>query len=266
MIEFFSLSKLGWLLVQPVTAVLVALVVVWLLVWRGRVVFARWLIVLVAVCYGAIVFSNIGQLMLLPLENRFSVPDQPPQAIAGIIVLGGGFDGRVTQRRGGYALGESGDRFTEAVALARRLPNAPIIVSGGDASFIGTTEGDALIAPRFFEAMGVDRGRVLIEDQSRNTAENARFTAQLIERAGLPADATYIVITSAFHMPRAMESFAQTPLSILAWPVDFRTAGDETFTIGRDDPLRALSEFNLALREWIGIAVYRISGGLAASN
>lgn len=266
MIEFFSLSKFGWLLLQPVTAVLVALVAVWFLLWRGWVVFARRLIVLVMVCYGVVVFSNIGQLMLLPLESRFSVPDQPPLGVAGIIVLGGGFDGRVTQRRGGYALGESGDRFTEAVALARRLPDVPIIVSGGDASFIGTTEGDALIAPRFFEAMGVDRARVLIEDQSRNTTENAILTAGLIERADLPDDATYIVITSAFHMPRAMESFGRTSLSVLAWPVDFRTAGDETFTIGRDDPLRALSEFNLALREWIGIAVYRIKGGSAASN
>ncbi|MGB7433258.1 MAG: YdcF family protein, partial [Ahrensia sp.] len=184
------------------------------------------------------------------------------QPVAGIIVLGGGFDGRVTRGRGGYALGEAGDRFTEAVTLAQRYGEVPIIISGGDASFIGTTEGDAAIAPRFFEALGVSASRVMLEDRSRNTHENAIFTAALIE--DLPdRDGAWILVTSAFHMPRSVASFSLTPLAIIAWPVDYRTAGDERFVMGRDDPLRAIAEFNLAVREWIGIFVYRLTSRAA---
>lgn len=255
--EFFSVSKLVWLLIQPVTAVLAAMVVTNVLLWSGRNVFARRFLLLVCVSYGFVLFTNIGQLMLLPLENRYPKPALSQEGdIAGIIVLGGGFDGRVTASRGGYALGEAGDRFTEAVTLARRYSDAPIIISGGDASFIGSTEGDAAIAPRFFASLGIDPSRIVLEDRSRNTHENAIFTAALIET--LPVrEGRWILVTSAFHMVRSVESFAATQLDIIAWPVDYRTAGDERFTVGRDDPLRAVSEFNLAVREWIGIAAYR---------
>lgn len=253
------MSKLGWLLIQPVSAVFVAFVLALLFLWCGRLVLARRFLLGVLVAYGLMLFSNVGQLLLLPLENRYQVPSFPnADDVAGIIVLGGGFDGRVTRARGGYALGEAGDRFTEAVALALRYPEAPIIISGGDASFIGTTEGDAAIAPRFFSSMGIDAGRILLEDKSRNTYENAIMTAGLINRLKL-GDGRWILITSAFHMTRTMESFATTSLNIVPWPVDFRTAGDENLVVGRDDPLRAVSEFNLAVREWIGIAIYRFT-------
>lgn len=258
-VEFFSVSKLAWLLIQPVSAVFVALLLGVVLLWMGRVLLARAFLLAVAVAYGFVIFSNVGQLLLLPLENKYTKPAlDDAQPVAGIIVLGGGFDGRVTQGRGGYALGEAGDRFTEAVSLAQRFGDVPIIISGGDASFIGTTEGDAAIAPRFFEALGVSASRVLLEDRSRNTHENALYTAALID--DLPnRDGAWIVVTSAFHMPRSVASFALTPLEIIAWPVDYRTAGDERFRLGRDDPLRAIAEFNLAVREWIGIFVYRLT-------
>lgn len=261
--DFFVLSKLFWLFVQPIVLIWLALglACITLLVAGRRLVGLSCAVMFAAA--GLVMFSNLGALWLQQLENTFPERDVASLNDAvGIIVLGGGFDGRVTQGRGGFALGESGDRFVEAAALARRFDAMPVIVTGGEASLIGTTEGDAAIAPRFFERLGVETDRLRLEDQSKNTWQNATLTADLIAATG-QAKGPWVLITSAFHMRRSVGCFRQAGVDVIAWPVDYRTAGDESFALGRDDPGRALNEFSIALRESIGLAVYSWTGRMA---
>ncbi|GAB4354380.1 MAG: YdcF family protein [Oricola sp.] len=256
---FFILSKIGWLLIQPLGLLAAALAVLFLLALRRKAGFSA---VLAGVSLAGLLAAsqtNAGRLLLQPLENRYARPasSPAPDDVAGIIVLGGGFDGFVTVARGGFELGDSGDRFVEAVRLARLYPQVPVVVSGGEAALIGHAEGDASIAPRFFEALGIDASRLILEDRSLNTYQNAVLT-----RAVLPNDAKgkWLLVTSAFHMPRSVGAFRKQGVPIIPWPVDYRTSGRETLSFGRNNPAAAMGEFSDALREWLGLLVYRMTG------
>ncbi|WP_421851219.1 YdcF family protein [Oricola sp.] len=262
---FFLISKIGWLVIQPLGLIglcLLASAVFALTGWRIWAVAAALtgLAILVASAQ-----TNLGRLALQPLENRFPRPSAEPAAedVAGIIVLGGAFDGHVTRFRGGFELGEAGDRFTEAVRLAKRYGDAPVVVTGGDASLIGKTEGDASVAVRFFGSFGIDRRRLILEAHSLNTYENAQLTAAMLPEG---RSGRWLLVTSAFHMPRSMGAFRLFDVAVMPWPVDFRTGGEERFSIGRDDPLDAFGELSLAMREWIGLQVYGMTGRIASTE
>jgi uncharacterized SAM-binding protein YcdF (DUF218 family) len=107
-------------------------------------------------------------------------------------------------------------------------------------------------------AMGVARDRVTIEDKARNTDENARFTAAIVHPE---ASQRWLIVTSAFHMPRAMGVFEKAGFHPIAYPVSFYTSGRWVDDLSPTfDPLGNLKTFVLALHEWIGLAAYRASG------
>ena len=200
---FYYLSKIAWLGIQPVGLLTLCFASILLVSFLRSRKLLRLLAFLGLLFVLGAAQTNVGRLMLQPLENRFARPGEipPPGRVAGIIVLGGGFDGYVTQRRGGFELGESGDRFVETLRLAKALPDVPVVISGGEASLIRTTEGDASIAVRFFTEFGIDENRLILENRSLNTHENAALTKTVI--AGLPKG-DWLLVTSAFHMPRSV--------------------------------------------------------------
>jgi uncharacterized SAM-binding protein YcdF (DUF218 family) len=107
-------------------------------------------------------------------------------------------------------------------------------------------------------AMGVAPDRVTIEDKARNTEENARFTAAIVHP---DASQRWIVVTSAFHTPRAMGVFEKAGFHPIAYPVSFYTTGTwEGDLRPIFDPVGNLKTFVLALHEWIGLAAYWASG------
>jgi uncharacterized SAM-binding protein YcdF (DUF218 family) len=194
--------------------------------------------------------------MLNPLEERFPRPVLP-ESVSGIVVLGGGFEGAINLARGGYELNSGGDRFVEAAILARRFPEARVAVSGGTGTLFLQGEADADIAPRLLTALGIAPDRLILENRSRNTYENALFTKRLVSpRAG----ETWLLITSAFHMPRSMALFRKAGFPVLPWPVDYRTSGVEGVGVFRDNPADSLQNLTMAIREWIGLLAYRLSG------
>ncbi len=195
--------------------------------------------------------------MMHPLEDRFQRPVSLPEKIDGIVVLGGGFEGGVNLVRGGHELNSSGDRFVEAAILAARYPEAKVVVTGGTGNLILEGEGDGVTAPRLLTALGVAPGRLMLESQSRNTYENAVFTKNLVNAK--PGE-TWVLITSAFHMPRSVGLFRKAGFDVVPWPSDYRTSGKESVGISRDNPLDSLQNMSIALREWIGLLAYWMAG------
>jgi uncharacterized SAM-binding protein YcdF (DUF218 family) len=254
---FFIAAKTFWFLLQPINLIGILLfiaVCAQLLRWR-RLALASSIFAFLVVALS--VWSSLGPVMLRPLEDRFARPDPAPQQVTGVIVLGGGLEGAINLVRGGYELNSGGDRFVEAAVLARRYPEARIVISGGNGSLVLEGEGDADTAPRLLEALGVDRGRLVLENQSRDTFENAVFTRRMVE----PAEGeTWLLVTSAFHMPRSMALFRKAGFDVVPWPVDYRTRGDEQPGLATDNALDSLSATTMALREWIGLTAYRLSG------
>lgn len=256
---FFILAKVGWLVAQPIGLLTLALLAIVVALFLKAYRLARWIALIGLLVLVAATHTNLGRLIIQPLENRFARPTDLPDGdtVAGIIVLGGGFNGFVTRARGGFELNDAGDRFVEALRLARALPDKPLVISGGPASLIGVAEGDAPVATRFYTEFGLDPERLVLEQRSRNTFENGLYTKEAI--SGFPAG-RWLLVTSAFHMPRSAGVFRKQGIDVLPWPVDYRTAGDERFSFGRNDPAEAFLELSLALRERVGIAVYAVTG------
>ena len=253
---FFYISKIFWFFIQPLNFslfLLLAASVLAVVGWRrlsGALSFVGFLILALAA------WTSVGALMLNPLEERFPRPALP-EKVAGIVVLGGGFEGAINLARGGYELNSGGDRFVETAILARRFPDARVVVSGGTGTLVLEGEGDADTAPRLLTALGVAPDRLILENRSRNTYENASFTKEMVSPK--PGE-TWLLVTSAFHMPRSMALFRKANFPVQPWPVDYRTSGAEGIGLFRDNPADSLLNTTMAIREWIGLVAYWLSG------
>jgi len=253
---FFYAAKLIWFFLQPSTALILALAAGVLAIGLGAVRLGAGLVLVAAIGLLVAGFSPLGAALLLPLEDRFSrvEPDGP---VTGILVLGGGVDQRIGEARQAVTLTEAGDRLTEGVALALRYPEARLVFSGGSDQFVpdGNSEGEA--ARRFFLSMGIPADRITIEGRSRDTAENARFTKALVDPK--PGE-RWLLVTSAFHMPRSMGCFRAVGWDVLPWPADYRTADASDLTRFVSQPSVGLQRVDVAAKEWIGLLAYRLSG------
>ncbi len=253
---FFEVSKIFGFFAQPLNFCILLLglgVLATLLGWP-RLSFLAMTVVFVVMALGG--WTSLGARLLTPLEERFPRP-AAPDTVAGIVVLGGGLEGAINLARGGYELNSGGDRFVEAAILARRYPEAKIVISGGTGTLLLAGEGDADTAPRLLTALGVAPERLVLENRSRNTYENAVFTREMVTPK--PGE-TWLLVTSAFHMPRSVALFRKANFPVVPWPVDYRTSGTEGLGVFRDNPQDALQNTAVAIREWIGLVVYYFSG------
>ncbi|MBD8555400.1 YdcF family protein [Rhizobium sp. CFBP 8762] len=258
---FFLLSKLFWLVAQPLSLAFILIVLsvsAGLFGWRRlQMVWAGTAGLLLFVT----LFTTTGERLLAVLEDRFPNPPALTQPLSCMIVLGGAFSNEVTTSRGGIELNQAGDRYVEALRLAQLYPQARIVISGGDGSLSGSYEGDAAISQRFFQAFGIAPERLVLESTSRNTVENAANTKTLLDENGL---ANCALITSAFHMPRSIGIFRKQGIPVLPWPTDYRTQADTRLGFDFTQPSRNAQLMTTALREWIGLLAYSISGRTAA--
>ncbi|WP_298253685.1 YdcF family protein [Bradyrhizobium sp.] len=202
-------------------------------------------------------FSPIGKLLILPLEQRFPSWDASHGAPDGIVVLGGAIEPDLSAALGQPALGRSGDRIVAAAELARQYPNARIVFSGGNADLVGDTSAkEADYALTMLEALGVAKQRLTAERQSRNTIENAEFAKAVAK----PKEGErWLLVTSAYHMPRSMGLFRRAGFKVEAYPVDRRASRSEAFSFS-SVAIGGLDRTDVAMREWIGLTAYWLTG------
>jgi uncharacterized SAM-binding protein YcdF (DUF218 family) len=257
-IAFFVTSKLVGALLRPDTWIVLALIVIVLVLVMNRSRLALWFGSITLFLLVALAILPLGDLLLQPIERIY--PAQPLlDRVDGIIVLGGGEDVRASAYWGQMQLNEGGERYTAALALARRFPQARVLFTGGSGALrdlAGAKTSEASMAVRFFSDQGIEPKRLLLEGQSRNTAENARLSLTL----AVPAPSEqWVLVTSAFHMPRAMRSFeAAGWTGLVAWPVDYRTSA---FSDGIGwNLIWNLQVLNTAIREQVAQIAYRLSG------
>jgi uncharacterized SAM-binding protein YcdF (DUF218 family) len=251
----FLASKLLWALIRPNTLALVLALFGLMLLWRGRR-FGRWPLALGLGWYTSVFVLPVAAFLTLPLEERFPRPAPATAPVAGILVLGGAVEQLLTVAHGVPALNGAAERMTEAVALALRHPEAKLVFTGGSAAIVpgGPTEADT--ARRLFTSLGLPAERLVFEQESRNTHENAVLTHRLLRpREG----ETWILVTSASHMPRSVGVFRAAGWRVLPWPVNFTTGRDPALWYNWPFPTR-LNQAEGALREWVGLVAYRLMG------
>ena len=252
---FFVLSKLVWLVFSPVNFAILAALLAALLAFTRFARPARWIGLVATVALVLLAFSPLPRAVIRPLEDRFPQQDASKGPVAGIIVLGGA----IGMSRGDVVLNSSAARMIKAVELARLHPQAKVVFTGGSANLVAqveTTEADG--ARRLFEAIGLDPARLVLEDKSRNTRENAVFSRRLVDPK--PGE-RWLLVTSAWHMPRAMGVFRQAGFAVEAFPVDYWSKGTpDDFIRPYSRVHRAFETADNGFKEWVGLLAYRLSG------
>ncbi|MBN9585921.1 MAG: hypothetical protein BGN84_14730 [Afipia sp. 62-7] len=254
---FFYLSKIAGFFAIPSNAMVMLCVLgLLLLTSRYREAGARMIAAGVALL---LIFglSPASNLLLLPLSERFpawSAAGRPPD---GIIVLGGAIDPESSQARGSPELDSSGERMIAMLQLARRYPNARIVFSGGSAALVGEAVSEAPIVGDLLEDFGTARARIVLEGDSRTTAENATFTRQLVSPK--PGE-RWLLVTSAFHMPRSVGAFRKAGFEVEAYPVDWRSRGWSDALSPFGAVSLGLARTDTAIHEWIGLIAYWATG------
>lgn len=257
---FYLASKVFWVIAQPSSlcalAILIGLSVLALTRLR-RLGFAFAFGGLTLLLAGG--FLPIGNYLILPLEERFAneaLPDRS-ERIDGIIILGGFEDGWVSAGRNGLAVNEAAERLTEGVRLARLWPQAKIIFSGGVGGLLGRGSDAAGPVGGFLEDVGIDQGRIVLEPKALNTFQNAMFTRDILKPK--PGD-KWLLVTSAYHMPRSIGVFRAAGFDVAAAPVDFRTRDNRDLARLFSSIPDGLKRFDLGVREWIGLVGYWLTG------
>jgi uncharacterized SAM-binding protein YcdF (DUF218 family) len=206
-------------------------------------------------------FSPLGNWLLYPLESRFPVWDAARGAPDGIVVLGGPIDPDLSLAHDTAVFRGSVDRMIATAALALRYPTARIVYSGGNNNLVFDDRAKEIdYARAVFEALGVSGERLMMEGRSRNTWENAEFSKAL---ASPKNGERWLLVTSAYHMPRSVGVFRRIGFAVEPYPVDWRVGGRSDLLAFSIYSIEGLGRVEVALREWMGLAAYRISGKIS---
>ncbi len=253
---FFYLSKILWFLVNPGNILLVAIVVGVAMLWTRRYRAGRLLLGFCALAAILVATVPVGKNMIMTLENRFPMVRQLPERIDGIIVLGGIVNERLTRSRGQMSVGSGISRLLEFADLSKKYPNAKLVFTGGSGKILSQDIKEADVLEPLLAVLGIDTGRMIYENNSRNTFENATLTKLLVNPG---PDETWILITSAFHMPRSMGVFRKAGWNVIPYPVDYSYGADETQALFFSLP-GGLVTLSSGLHEWLGLVFYRLTG------
>jgi len=254
---FYIASKVLGYLLQPSVLLISLLVIGLLLLFTRFQKLAKTSIAIATIGFVVIAFTPLGYIMLAPLEYRIARSELPKE-VDGIVVLGGAFDSLTSSYHHKPQLWASAERVIEGVVLARKFPNAKLLYSGGHGNRAHKIKSEADIAGWFFDDLGTDRKRVLLESKARNTHENALFSLEL---AAPKSGETWLLVTSAFHMPRSVGIFRKAGWNdIKPWPVDFRTRGLKDWTRISSAARTHIAYVDVATREYIGLLAYWMTG------
>lgn len=255
---FFFLSKtLGVLLLPSNLLIGIGIVGLILLLTRFAAL-GRKLVIASVLLLTICGYSPVGNWLLYPLEARFPQWKQTGGAPDGVIVLGGAIDVNMSTVYGVPVFGGSVDRVIAAAGIARRYPDARILFSGGNTNLTGSDAAkEADLTAAVLESFGVPRSRLILERQSRNTYENAEFAKAM---AAPKQGERWLLLTSAYHMPRSIGIFRKVGFEVEPYPVDWRTAGRDSRSMFSEFLIAGLSRVDTASREWLGLLAYWLTG------
>ena len=255
----FFASKILALITQPLTWAILVLFVAWWLPAHKVQLMKRLLASALALIL-TMGWQPLPDFFIRQLESHY--PERSVETdfrdYAGVVVLGGALDsGYVAQAHLQPVLNSAAERMTSVVPLLQHNPQLRMLFTGGEGEFFGSGPTESERAKLFFDSLGVHGTKIQYESKSRNTYENAVLTAQM---PGVDITQRWLLVTSAWHMPRSMATFTKAGWNVQAYPVDFRTG---TATPWTAYSLRnGVEKWQLVLHEWVGITAYRLTGRL----
>lgn len=253
---FFYLSKYTWNVISPDSLFVILLTLCLLLLLSRQTVKATVLLTMLTSGILFLSFFSVGDWMLYPLDNRFQHNPELPEHIDGIIVLGGSISAERSLKWHQLETNLFHERISSFLQLARNYPDARLVFTGGNSSTDRSKPTEAQIAKPYFLNAGISPERLIIENKSRNTAENVSYTKLLVNPQ---PNENWLLITSAFHMPRAIGIFCRHDWKVIPFPVDHQTISSKYSPSGYN-LIHHADQLVLATREWIGLLAYYITG------
>ncbi len=259
---FLFFSKLLPIFLYPLGLSCVLLIVSLVLIWKKR---SRLAIIPISVTLFVLFLSSsawISDALVRSLEFQ-NLPTEIPTADA-IVVLGGSTESAIPPRPW-IEIREEGDRVLYAGKLYRDRKAPRLILSGGRVDWRPSSASEAEDMATLLETMGVPRTAMILESNSLNTRENAVNTQQILQAQGIQR---ILLVTSAMHMPRSLLIFKKLGIDAIPAPTDFTSiqvdqATQNSFAASILDTLPdadQLRRTNRALKEYVGILVYRLRG------
>jgi uncharacterized SAM-binding protein YcdF (DUF218 family) len=220
--------------------------------WKAgrRVIFTT-----VAITFVTIVVPTGFQLMSF-LENRFPEITEIPSDAKGIILLGGSFDLRTSAALGRPSYNMAGGRIIDFMGLINKYPHLPILFTGAGA-VANPKANESAIMKDVLVSFGVDLNRVTFEDRSKSTIENAKLSYDLIKPK---AEDKWVLVTSAFHMPRSVALFRAAGWNVIPCPVDYHLQKDISWFSPNFDLSTGLLMWSHGIREIGGMSTNYLAG------
>ncbi len=202
--------------------------------------------------YSTFLFSSIliiyvfsirptAELLLFPLEHKYSEERKDISGADVIVILAGG----------------EGKRIIEGIGLFHKKRAPLVIMSGGSGDIFNQRQKDALLMKEIATELGVPEGSIITETESRNTRENAIYTKQILDRI----DAQKIIlVTSAFHIPRAYALFKKIGVDAVPVGSGFIVKPTPYDPFSFLPNAQNLKNSSIAIREYVGIAVSWLKG------
>lgn len=254
------MDKILWAVISPLMWPVWALLF-GLILARTRPRAARRVLFAGLACYAVIGLTNVGALLIRPLEQAYPRPVPLPERVAGIVMLTGGERLRISYETGLPEFRDPSERATAALMLARRYPQSQVIVVGGVAR--GGTS-DLKVVRQFMVGTGADMRRVRFVGGTRDTCGNAAGARAVAGLGRQSENGSWLLVTSANHMPRAMACFRAQGLTMRAFPVDYRVAPSLSWRDALDgDIADNIAILRTALYEWAGLFSYWLGGRIA---
>ncbi len=198
----------------------------------------------------------LSSAMLVALEDRFPHPRQLPDNIEGIIVLGGMVNAEVSKSRGLISLNDNVERITSLVELTKKYPTTKVIFTGGSGVLFRPDLKEADDVEPLLRGLIQKTNTLVLENNARNTYENALLTKKKIkpEQTG-----PWLLVTSAFHMPRSVGVFREVGINIIPYPVDYKRPKDLGYALSYY-PMGGFVGFRSVFHEWLGLLAYYVTG------
>ena len=252
---FFYSSKVAWFLVSPYSIFVTLLTITLLLLLFNFLKPAKILLSLLTFGLLFLCFFSVGDWLLYPLESRYKHNPKLPDHVDGIIILGGSVITSVSTEWQQLETNSFSERLYSFIELAHRFPQAKLVFTGGNASLKPDQPSEADIIYEYLLRAGLQAERLIMENKARNTAENVSRTKRLIN----PAQAqNWILITTAFHMPRSVGLFCQQEWPVIPYPVDHQTVPSRLYELNYN-PSDNINSLNLATHEWLGLLAYYLT-------
>lgn len=251
---FFELSKIFWTIFAPLNILCICLffsLFIPLFVRGGGGKALRNIVILLLLAG----ILPIGHDSLTFLENRFEKPKDMPAKVDGVILLGGAVSSELSHMRQEPVIGENGARLFAFMQLARQYPQARLVITGGSGSLFDQEHKEADYVKELFLSLGLRGRRVIYEPEARNTHENARFVREIVTNS---SSETWLIVTSAYHMPRSIGAFRKEGIYPIAYPVGYLTSGEYHYVPRDFNVLNQYRYLHTALKEYIGNIAYYI--------